>query len=298
MANIRLGLIGFSEGNGHPYSWAAIFNGYSVSAMKKSGFPVISEYLAKQKFPQDRIEGAVVTHVWTQERERAISISEASLVETVCSHYTDMIGKVDGVLLARDDASSHIEIAAPFLAAGIPIYIDKPIALSVASLKTLIGMQKYAGQIFSCSALKYAKEFQLSVNDRLDLGRLRTIQGCVPNNWDKYAVHVIEPSLLLLPDRGRLINTSVCRSHDTRTLVATYSNGISVTVLATGRTPAPISLRIFGDHGWKDLVFKDAYSAFKSALEDFVFGIKTDDVRTDVSALKDVIHLLECGESE
>ena len=27
--DINLGLIGISEGNGHPYSWSAIINGYN-----------------------------------------------------------------------------------------------------------------------------------------------------------------------------------------------------------------------------------------------------------------------------
>lgn len=26
--DIRLGMVGMTEGNGHPYSWSAIFNGY------------------------------------------------------------------------------------------------------------------------------------------------------------------------------------------------------------------------------------------------------------------------------
>jgi hypothetical protein len=31
--NIRLGVIGMTEGNGHPYSWSAILNGYDRARM-------------------------------------------------------------------------------------------------------------------------------------------------------------------------------------------------------------------------------------------------------------------------
>ena len=40
--NIKLGIIGMTEGNGHPYSWSAIFNRYDVDAMtKECPFPGI-----------------------------------------------------------------------------------------------------------------------------------------------------------------------------------------------------------------------------------------------------------------
>jgi hypothetical protein len=47
--NIRLGIIGMTEGNGHPYSWSAIFNSYDMDAMtRECPFPGIPEYLKKE----------------------------------------------------------------------------------------------------------------------------------------------------------------------------------------------------------------------------------------------------------
>ena len=34
--NLKLGIIGISNGNGHPYSWSAIFNGYDTTANNNS----------------------------------------------------------------------------------------------------------------------------------------------------------------------------------------------------------------------------------------------------------------------
>ena len=65
---LRLGLLGMSSGNGHPYSWSAICNGYDPLLMEDCGFPVIPRYLEKQKYPDDFIHEATVTHVWTQDR--------------------------------------------------------------------------------------------------------------------------------------------------------------------------------------------------------------------------------------
>jgi len=77
MSKLKLGIIGISEGNGHPYSWSAIFNGYDPEEMKKCPFPVIPDYLSKQKFPDDFLTDiAEVTHVLTQDTETSKNIAQ------------------------------------------------------------------------------------------------------------------------------------------------------------------------------------------------------------------------------
>jgi hypothetical protein len=292
---LKLGVIGLSPGNGHPYSWSAIFNGYDPVAMEDCGFPVIPRYLAQQQFPKDAIAEGKVTHVWAQDKRIASHIAKAALIDNAVNHYTDMIGQVDGVLLARDDAETHYEFAAPFLNAGIPIYIDKPLALSVAEAKQLIDLQQYPGQLFSCSALRYAKEFKLSDLEFAQLGRLRQIHATVPKDWDKYAVHVIEPLLMLAKERGTIERTQAWRNNDATTLAAEYSEGLQVLVSTMGSSSAPLTLRVMGDFGWKDLFFQDSYSAFKNALFEFVQGILHKDVRIDPEFMLEVVNLIESG---
>ena len=47
---LKLGIIGLSEGNGHPYSWSAIINGsYAPEIMAECGYPTIPAYLGANK---------------------------------------------------------------------------------------------------------------------------------------------------------------------------------------------------------------------------------------------------------
>ena len=46
---IKTGMIGISSGNGHPYSWSAIVNGYDEIEIKKCRFKVIPNYLRLYK---------------------------------------------------------------------------------------------------------------------------------------------------------------------------------------------------------------------------------------------------------
>ncbi len=297
---LKLGIIGLSDGNGHPYSWSAIFNGYDRAAMQKCGFPVIPGYLDQQSWPESRISDAAVTTVWTQNEMLSNKIAKAALIPEVVSKPTEMIGKVDAVLLARDDAESHLELAKPFLEAGLPIYIDKPIALTIKDLNKLYELEQYSGQIFTCSALRYSKELSLSQKDRLMIGEIRSIVAFTPKSWAKYAVHIIEPVLKMLPESdtpssftSRQINPS--GTDGSGSLLVQWNSGVQTALFATGDAGTPISIRVMGSTGYKDLCFSDSFSAFKAALASFLQGVKERTVASPRNFNQLVVELIERG---
>ena len=51
---LNIGMIGISDGNGHPYSWSAIFNGYDHKNMKDCKYPAIINYLKNKNFQRFR----------------------------------------------------------------------------------------------------------------------------------------------------------------------------------------------------------------------------------------------------
>lgn len=294
---LRLGLIGLSDGNGHPYSWSAIFNGYDSVAMEECGFPVIPRYLEQQSWPDAAIAGARVTHVWTQDPALSDVVARAGRIGTIVARPEDMIGQVDGILLARDDAETHFALAEPFLKAGLPIYIDKPVSLSLAELDRLYALQRFPGQIFTCSALRYAPEFQLSAADRAAIGPIREIHAITPKDWDKYAIHVIEPMLALVGDIGALTDAAAFPGDGGgATLVARWESGFRAKVFAMGKnTLCPMALRVMGETGWRELVFADSFTAFRAALQDFVDGMRAGDVRSDPAFVRRVVAVIEAG---
>lgn len=298
--NLKLGVLGLSEGNGHPYSWSAIFNGYNPDIMELCGFPVIPGYLEQQQWPESRIQGAEVVAVWTQDEALSQKVAKASKIPKVVSNPGNLIGEVDAVLLARDDAENHLELATPFLKAGLPIYIDKPIALSIADLNELYELEQYPGQIFTCSALRYSHELMLSQEDRQEIGEIRQIVAFTPKSWNKYAVHIIEPVLNLLPGFDEPVSFSGANPNrfpeDTSgSLLVNWRSGVQTAFFATGDGITPISIRVVGAKGFKDLHFTDSFSAFKSALEEFVEGIRTQTVASPKSFNTLVVQLLERG---
>lgn len=295
--SLRLGLIGFSDGNAHPYSWSAICNGYSVPHMNNCGFPSIPEYLSSEIWPKAKIHGVSVSHIWTQDKTLSEHIAKTCYIPNIVDNPIEMIGKIDALLLARDDSENHYKFAKPFLESGIPIYIDKPIATSIVGLNSLYEIEKYTGQIFTCSALRYAKELQITNDDSLELGKIKSINAITPKSWAKYAIHIIEPVLNILEENDNISNfhTKVFDGCGKR-LSLKLESGITVNYTATGSsTSIPISICIDGSLGSKKYVFESTFSAFKLAISDFIFGIKSKTCRSSKIFNERVVSIIEMG---
>ena len=91
-------MLGMIEGNGHPYSWSAIVNGYRSG--RDGVMPLcwrFIDYLGQQPLETVRIPGARVTHLWTDDPADARrSLLPASL-RTSWARPEDVIGQVDAV---------------------------------------------------------------------------------------------------------------------------------------------------------------------------------------------------------
>lgn len=80
---LKLAMLGMIEGNGHPYSWSGIINGYDPEKMAKCPYAGIPIYMGKQPLESVRIPGARVTHIWCDDPADAWKVAAASLIENV-----------------------------------------------------------------------------------------------------------------------------------------------------------------------------------------------------------------------
>jgi hypothetical protein len=287
---LRLGVIGLSEGNGHPYSWSAIFNGYDRVQMAECPFPVIGEYLGKQNYPADFLSDlGQVTHIWTQEDDVSTSVALAAKIPHIVKRLEDLVEHVDAILLARDDAENHVAMSLPFLRAGLPIFIDKPFALSLEDASTMLDAQLYKGQIFTCSALRFARELKLTGNDMDACGDILYAEGIVMKNWETYGIHILEPLITQLPFRGRLLSVNPTKIDGIQVVVVRWEKCM-VTLRITGKVPSPIALSFYGKQGVVTKTFGDSFSCFKASLKAFVEGIQS---RTQSISRSETIELVE-----
>lgn len=293
---IRLGLIGISEGNGHPYSWSAIINGYVKELIEECPYKVIPNYLAKYSSPENKFISAMVTHIWTQDLNISQDISKSCYIPEVVNHFEDMIGHIDGLLLARDDYENHLFYAKAFLNAGIPVFIDKPIATSSLSLRKLMTYQKYSGQIFSCSALRFSNKLREGLKQfSLEFGEIITVKGNYTKNWDKYSVHVIDPIIFHLIKRYLFLNEL---DTSKKTINFSLDNKINVKISKQDDLNTLSEILLIGEKGELKIYLDDYYHSFKEALLHFVNIIDKKTYYVDDKITENIVRVIEFGMRE
>lgn len=293
---VKLGIIGLSPGNGHPYSWAAICNGYNPDILRSSAFPNISEYLGRQSFPNDCLQGVQVSHVWTQDQTLSSHIAASCNIPYICARLEEMPTKVDAILLARDDYEQHAKLAAPFLQAGLPVFIDKPLATSLERAHALLALQQYEGQIFTCSALRFAAELYPTDYELRKIGQLKSISGTTVKGWDKYAIHLIEPTIAFMGP-AKTLNTIATHNQGRISLSIDWDNGINTNFTALGPHVKTGGIRIEyeGTAGRIEKQFSDPFNAFKSALALFLETVHTRRRAIKLEETLKTIDLIEAG---
>jgi predicted dehydrogenase len=196
-APLRLAMLGMIEGNGHPYSWSAIINGYNPAAMATCPYPVIPKYLGAEPAGSVRVPHAQVTHVWADNPADAAAVATASLIPHVVGRAEDVIGEVDAVIISTDDGFDHARRARPFIEAGLPVFIDKPLATSLEELRAFVAWEKAGAKILSSSGLRYSPQLAQCRADLPALGELRWLSGVTTKTWEKYGIHLLEPLFCL-----------------------------------------------------------------------------------------------------
>jgi hypothetical protein len=290
----RLGVVGMSPGNGHPYSWSAICNGYDPQYLRKTEYPQIADYLAQQHWPAARLLNARVEYVWCDQKSQAQSVATASCIAHVCDTYEELLKLCDAVLLARDDVVERRPLVQAALASGKPVFIDKPFGLSRAEAEGWLQQQDYPWQIFTASALRYAPEILLTPADRESIGPLRSIVASTPKYWSTYAVHLLEP---LVAQWGayvpyRFVHTST--SGEQRS-VSLAIKDIPVQVQCLGDCKAPIKIEYWGERDRVTKTFSDAFRCFKTSLSEALLQWENQHVRIDPNETLKIAEMISWG---
>ncbi|GAB3919892.1 Gfo/Idh/MocA family protein [Larkinella terrae] len=178
----RIGIIGLDTSHSvaftkalHAAAESDTYKGYKVVA----AYPYGSQKIQSSK---ERIPGYM----------EQIGKYQVAIVDSI----RELLTQVDFVLLETNDGTLHLPQALEVLAAGKPLFIDKPMA---ASLRDAIAIfkaaEKYKVPVFSTSSLRYIKGMDELKKEKVigaDTFSSATIEPSHPDLfW--YGIHGIEP---------------------------------------------------------------------------------------------------------
>lgn len=259
---ISIGLIGLSPGNGHPYSWGSIFNGYDTKVLQESEWDVIYQYVKLRDFSEFGFPNIRITHVWTQDRELSENLRASIKADYVVENYCDLLDKVDGIIIARDDFENHYEMSKLFLDAGKKVLVDKPLTLNMEELMYFKAFLEN-GQLMSVAALRFAKELDFIRGNIDKLGGIKTIQTAVIMDWEKYGIHMIDGVLSFINEIPISINYI---KGSTELFIVKFANGLIWTINILGKSVKTFNIQIWGEEDRFNIEIEDNFSMFRRLL--------------------------------
>lgn len=287
---IKIGIIGLSEENGHPYSFSSIINGYDDEYMSQSGWDNIYMYLKERDISDFGIQDSKITHVWTQNLEESRKIAKASKIDNVVEKYEEMISEIDAVIIARDDYQSHKIIAKPFLDGGKYVFIDKPLSLDIDDLIYFKPFIK-SGQLMSCSGIKYAPELDKIKRDLKDFGKIKLIRGTTVKSWEKYAIHMLDGIFSVVPFNVKSVQYNNS-NHESFTLF--NFDGSIIQIDALGSCELMLRIEFFSDTKYYKADTLNSFDAFRRTLWNFIDTIKNKETTNSLLTL-DLMKVLIAG---
>lgn len=289
---IRIGIIGMTEGNGHPYSWSAIFNNYNREAMTaECPFPGIPGYLNKIPNEAVGIQGVQITHVFCNQKSDAFHVSKLSNVPHVVDSPEEMLGEVDAVIIATDIGSEHVSRARFWIEHDVPLLIDKPLCDTREDLSLFLKWNDEGKKFFSASSMRYCKEYRPYHRNCFELGDPRFLALTVPKKWSTYGIHALESIYPILGPGFHAVQRIDRPDSDGGIFLLRHDCGADI-VIENRKEIWWSSLLIAGTKGETVVRYQDHYSAFRALLLDFVQYLRTGIRPFDFNETRELIELL------
>ncbi|HWV25133.1 MAG TPA: Gfo/Idh/MocA family oxidoreductase [Thermomicrobiales bacterium] len=269
---LNLGLVGVNTS--HADAFSRIFNGDAET-------PAI-------------VEAARITHIWGGDPERVQELCAAHRIANAVDDPAAMIGHIDGALIVDDTGggASHADLAKPFIEAGVPLFIDKPMTTNYADAVALFDLaEQHNTPIMSCSALRFPVE--LDRDAVAACGTLSSIVAVGPEEWFYYGVHVVELLGAVTTDRPTSVHRYALDKKDIA--VVEYDTDL-VAVVETLRDAGYLfHCAIFGEQGHTSFDVNDAMGFYSNEMREFAKMIETRQMPLRREQTLDVMAILHAG---
>ena len=204
---------------------------------------------------------------------REIGTLGVEIVQTV----EQLLPKVDVVMILSIDGRKHLSEVRPVFAAGKPVFIDKPLAASLADAVEIFRLaRKHDVPCFTSSSLRFSDR-TINIRDDPKLGE---VIGCdqyapcplEPNHADFfwYGIHGVEP-LFTIMGRGCVSVTRV-QTEGTDIAVGVWDDGRIGTVRGIRAGKRGYGSTIFGTKG---IVAGGGFDGYEPLIMEIVEFFKT-----------------------
>ncbi len=281
---VRIGIIGLDTS--HAPEFTKLFNAPDAAG-DLAGFRVVVAFPGgSPDIPasRDRVEGFTKT----------VKGMGVEVVDSI----PDLLAKVDVVLLESVDGRPHLEQVRPVLAAGKPVFIDKPLAGSLADAIAIDALAAKTGTPwFSSSALRFCTDIPTMRNNP----KIGQVTGCdawspcelEPHHPDLYwyGIHGVE---ILYTVMGTGCESVTRAQTDTAEVVTgTWKDGRVGTFRGLKKGKHDYGAMVFGTKGELQ---SGGYDSYKGLVQQIGKFFKTRDVPVSHQETLEIMAFMEAAD--
>ncbi len=284
-ANIgtRVGIIGLDTS--HSIAFTKALNNQDERA-EWGGFKVVAAY------PQGSLDIKSSVERIAGYTEQVIKMG-VEIVDSI----EILLTKVDFVMLETNDGRRHLEQALPVLKAGKPLFIDKPMAASLADAISIFDTAaRYNVPVFSTSSLRYIKGMQEIKGGAI--GKIHGAEVFSPSSFEKthpdffwYGIHGVETLFTVM---GTGCRTVVRASADeTDVVVGIWADGRIGTFRGLRKEKRDYGGFVFGELEIRAL---GSYGGYDPLLMEIVKFFKTGVVPVKAEETLEILAFMEAAD--
>lgn len=284
---IRLGFVA-GAGIYHAVQFAKMFNGLNEE------FKHLDPYGGRP--PMARIEGATVVKVFDENRQHAENLSRFANVPVVADTLEEMLEGVDAIYIGDDLTMKQYQYARPFIEKGIPTFIDKPMADSVAAARDLMDLARWRKcLLMSSSGLKYTKEFAPVTSGEANVGDI--VMACTMGPADLrlsrpflfYGMHAVTLGHTLI--NSRPVEVFDVGERGRTAVQVKYLNGAQLTVMCPHGVPVGFQGLVQGTRGSFYAKVADSAHYYSTMLKEFLAMVEKGEQTFDLLQAVEVIQI-------
>ena len=151
--------------------------------------------------------GVRVAALVAGEEQRTAELAALGGISRIVEEPTDLLGTVDALIVTSRDGALHRALAVPFLEAGTPVWVDKPLAASVADAEQIIAAAaRGRTALTSSSALRWVADTDALADGIGGIGELQAVTVTGPADAASpysgiffYGIHIADVAQRLVP---------------------------------------------------------------------------------------------------
>ena len=276
-----------TPGSFHGTAFSTVYNGCDEAEAKRWEWTFVAA--------RRRLEGAQVVKVWDPDRLWAERLARACAIEEVCESPEACAQGVDAIIIVDDGSGEQWRHALYPLRQGVPIFCDKPLAMTAGQAAQVAQVVRQTGTPFmSASSLRFVPDIVALKKAAPELGEIHLVTTICGNELVYYGIHALSMYYGLFG--GGAVSCLNVGQPDRNIVRVRFQNGRDLVLMVAEREVmrAGYQINLYGTQGWRSLE-PDLTDLYFYLQEQFIGLLRTGVEPVPVEQEVEVIAVLEAG---